>query len=415
MDIYNISLNNLRRRKLKMFFVLLGIAIGISTVVSIYSIVDSMKREMFRQVSGFGVNITITPDSGSLAFSYGGIILPEIMYHVEQLTNKDVTALSKVPSKNMIKVVAPKLLGMQHLENGHKVVVVGANLPQEFTVKPWLRLTDEVQEQVTTIITGDKEMEIAPIDISRQDLQRLQIGDDEVILGAILAHNIGVQQGEVLKIGNSTFRVNGILLESGTAEDQKILMNLKASQELLNRPNEITIIDMAVDYSAGSEEKLLSEIGKALPNAKVTSLRQETLRRDDMLSRLVRFGATVSTIVIFVGMMVVSLTMLGAVRERTREIGVFRAIGFRKKHVFQMILIEGILISCFGGFLGYALGRVMARFVGPYFIGMEIAMEFSFILLAFSVGLAILIGLFSSIYPAYLAAKQDPVEALRFI
>lgn len=416
MELYHISLNNLRRRKLKMIFVLLGIVIGISTIVSVYTIVESMKMEMARQVSGFGVNVTITPDTGSLTFTYGGITLPEILYDVEQLTDGDLTALSEVPSKDMIKVVAPKLLGVQYIDNAHKVIVVGASLPQEFAVKPWMRLADESQgRDLNTMAMDDKVMEFESIDIARQDLERLQIEDDEIILGASIAHNISAAEGDTLNIGGSFFTVNGILLESGSVEDQQIFMNLQASQKLLNRPREITVIDMAVDYLAGSEEVLLAEIADKLPHASVTSLRQESLRRDDMLGRLVRFGVTISVIVLLVGMLVVGLTMTGAVRDRTREIGVFRAIGFRKSHIFQMIIIEGILISFIAGIIGYILGSATPYLVGPYFTGTDMTVELSFKLLFYAVGLAVLIGLVSCIYPAYKAAKQDPVEALRFI
>lgn len=120
MQLYHIILNNIRRRKLKMIFVLFGMVIGIATMVSVYSLVDSMKKEMTRKVSGYGVNMVIKPDSNGLTFSYGGITLPEIMYDVEQLNMDDVDQLNTLESKEMIRVIAPKLLGIGYLENGEK-------------------------------------------------------------------------------------------------------------------------------------------------------------------------------------------------------------------------------------------------------------------------------------------------------
>ena len=419
MELYHISLNNLRRRKIKVLFVLLGIIIGISTIVSVYGVVETMKTEMTRRASEYGVNVTITPDAGSLTFSYGGITLPEIMYDVEQLTNADLNALDGLQSKAMIKNIAPKLFGMGDLDNGHRVIVVGAHLPQEFSVKPWMRLendqTDSDSNGQNTSNEGDKKMDFEFIDLTRQELERLEIEDNQVFLGKVLAKNLNLKEGDYLNIGGQRFEVKGILLESGSTEDQQIFMNLSAAQDLLGRQGEITVIDMAVDYTRGSEEVLLSELKNALPHTNVSSLRQEALRRDDMLNRLVRFGVTISVIVLLVGMLVVGLTMTGSVRERTREIGVFRAIGFRKSHIFQLILLEGVLISLVGGLIGFFAGSLIARFAGPYFAGMDIKISMGVDILFLAMGLAVLIGVISSLYPAYKAAEQDPVEALRFI
>jgi len=404
-----------------MFFVLLGLAIGIATIVSVYGVVETMKAEMTRQVTEFGVNVVITPDAGGLTFSYGGIALPEIMYDVEQLTTEDVIAVEELPSRNMIRVVAPKLIGMnQH--KSHKVIVVGANLQQEFLVKPWLRIKDEkympqVEEpkEETTENENGKKMDFEAIDLTRQDLEQLNLSDQQVLMGSAVAASLKIQKGDFLTLSGQDMEVYGILAESGSVEDQQIFMNIKAAQEILDRPGEITVIEMAVDYMIGSEEALLLELNQALPHTNITSLRQETLRRDEMLVRLVRFGMTISVLVLLVGMLVVGLTMSNAVRERTREIGVFRALGFRKSDIAKIILMEGALISIVGGVLGFIGGMLIARYAGPIFAGMDILVPWRVDLLLIAVGLAMMIGLLSSLYPAYKAANQDPVEALRFI
>lgn len=425
MQLYHITINNLRRRKAKMFFVLLGLIIGIATIVSVYGVVETMKTEMTRQVTEFGVNVVVTPDAGGLTFSYGGITLPEIMYDVEQLTTDDVNAIEGLPSRNMIRVVAPKLISLND-HGEHKVIFVGANLQEEFLVKPWLRIRDEsqvVQPQVgveeTIEVQGEnpdgKSMDFEAIDLTRQELDYLNLSHQQVVLGSSVAATLKAAEGDQLTLLGQEMEVYGILMESGSIEDQQIFMNLSVAQELLNRPDEITLIEMAVDYFLGSEEALLSEIDEALPHAHVTSLRQETLRRDEMLTRLVRFGMAISILILLVGMLVVGLTMSASVRERTREIGVFRALGFRKSHIAKIILMEGVLISVAGGFIGFFGGILMARYAGPLIAGMEIQVPWRADLLLIAIGLAVMIGVLSSLYPAYQAAKQDPVEALRFI
>lgn len=423
MKLYHIALNNLRRRKAKMSFVILSVIIGIATIVSVNSIVEAMKTEMTRSVSEFGVNVVITPDAGGLTFSYGGITLPEIVYDVKQLTTNDISSVENLPSRNMIKVIAPKIMGLgAHGSSENKVIVVGADLQQEFLVKPWLRFRDEAQilkdvelAQAGTDEPSRDKMVVESIDLSRQNMESIDLLDNQILVGSALAASWGVKEGDFVTISGQELEVFAILLESGTAEDKQILMDITAAQELLGRKGEVTVIELSVDYLAGSEDVLLLEIKQALPHTHITSLRQETLRRDEILMRLVRFGMAISILILLVGMMVVGLTLTNSVRERTREIGVFRAIGFRKSHIAKMILFEGVLISVTGGLMGFLVGTLIARYGGSLFAGMDITVPWRVDFLLISVGLAVLIGLLSSLYPAYQASSQDPVEALRFI
>ncbi len=419
MQLYHIAINNLRRRKAKMVFVLMGLVIGVATMVSVYGVVETMKTEMSRQVSEFGANVVITPDAGELTFSYGGITLPEIMFDVERLTMDDVAAIEAVPSGGMLRAVAPKLLGLATLVGGQNLIVVGANLQQEFLVKPWLHLRGQEMMEISptdTMVGADGEvMEFERLNLARQDLEFLVLEDSEIVVGSTLAASLGVMEGDLLTLSGQEFRVFAVLEDSGSTEDEQVLMNLGAAQALLGRHDEVTVIELAVDYALGSEDALIAQLQDALPGAQVTSLRQEALRRDELLTRLVRFGMSLSVLILFVGMLVVGLTMSGSVRERTREIGVFRAIGFRKSHVTKIILIEGMLISMLGGILGYITGISAARFAGPLLAGMEIQVPWRLDLLALAIFLAVVIGLLASIIPARQAAQLDPAEALRFI
>jgi putative ABC transport system permease protein len=421
MQLYHIAINNLRRRKAKMVFVLLGLVIGIATMVSVYSVVETMKTEMTRQVSEFGANVVITPDAGELTFSYGGITLPDVKFDVERLTMDDVTAIDSVANREMIRAVAPKLLGVATTESGQNLILVGGHLQQEFLVKPWLRLRSE-QDMLDdgafteTMVGEDGEvMEYERLNLAREDIEGLTLKDNEILVGSALAANLGVMEGDSLTLSGQKFMVFSVLEDSGSAEDDQILMNLGAAQSLLNIPGEVTVIELAADYTLGSEDALIAQLGAALPQADVTSLRQEALRRDEMLTRLVRFGMSVSVLILFVGTLVVGLTMSGAVRERTREIGVFRAIGFRRSHITRIILMEGVFVSVFGGILGYIAGMSVARVAGPLLASMDIQVPWRVDMFFLAILLAVVIGLVASIIPARQASRLDPVEALRFI
>jgi len=108
------------------------------------------------------------------------------------------------------------------------------------------------------------------------------------------------------------------------------------------------------------------------------------------------------------------VTMMGSVRERTSEFGIFMAIGFRRRHVIRMVLFEAAVISAIAGVLGYFMGLGATKLILPFFtesVGMSLAFD---PLLTLGVFLAaVTLGLVSSAYPAVMAGNLDPNEALR--
>ncbi|MEW5921359.1 MAG: FtsX-like permease family protein [Bacillota bacterium] len=419
MNLYHIVLSSLRRRKVKILLVMLGLVIGIATVVSTNSLVEAMKTELARQQASIGANLVILPDTGGLTFTYGGIAIPEVVIGSgKKLTTSDVETIKNLPSRSLVRAVAPTLLGIA-ATGEQKVIIAGTDLQSEFMTKPWLNLQREEGSGPDTGLQfshengeGNEGMQL--LDLGREDLQQLFLADDQVILGSAVAATLGSYAGDVLLLEGRVFQVFSLLETNGSSEDNFVFMNLPVAQGLLGRPGEVSTIQLALD-STGNEGKLLDEISVALPHARAISLRQALLGRDKLLNRLSRLGLTLSLLALFAGLLVVTLTIGAAVRERTREIGVFRAIGFRKMHVFKMILLEGVFISLCGGLLGYTTGVLLTRLLGPFLLGMESAIPWRLDLFLTALLLALVMGLLASLYPAQQAAKLDPAEALRFI
>jgi len=120
-------------------------------------------------------------------------------------------------------------------------------------------------------------------------------------------------------------------------------------------------------------------------------------------------------LVISIGALLVFVTMMGSVNERTREIGIFRAIGFRRGHVMQIILLEAMIVGLVGGIVGFFSGNGIAWISLPFvikggtFAGINISMG------AISILLSIALSLLASLYPAVRASRLDPSEALRVL
>jgi len=135
--------------------------------------------------------------------------------------------------------------------------------------------------------------------------------------------------------------------------------------------------------------------------------------RMETVEQLSRFSLLLSGVVLFIGGLVVLTTMMGAVSERRQEIGLFRAIGFRGAHIVRIILTEAALLSVVGGLLGWLVGMAAAVLLAPGIARADIAVSWDPWLAVGAVGLALIVGLLASLYPAVRAARLDPTTALR--
>ncbi len=240
-------------------------------------------------------------------------------------------------------------------------------------------------------------------------------GPDDVLLGHTLALTLGKKAGDRLVVNGRPFKVAGVLTEIGGQEDNLILADLHTTQTILDEPGKISLIEVSALCTTCPIDEITRQINGVLPNAQATALKQAVKAREETVTRLERFSLAVAVVVVLIGMLVVFTTMMSSVNERTREIGIFRAIGFRKAHVIQVILTESLVISLVGGLLGYLAGMLGARLVAPVIAQVAVTIKWNPMLGAVAIGAAVAVGLAASAYPAYRAAQLDPAEALRFI
>jgi putative ABC transport system permease protein len=161
-------------------------------------------------------------------------------------------------------------------------------------------------------------------------------------------------------------------------------------------------------------DAMVKQISDVLPGAKVMAIQQVVKSRMETLAQFKKFSYGISGVILLIGSLVVLVTMMGSVRERTDEIGIFRAIGFRKRHVMRIIFMEAAIVSGLAGIIGYFLGfgatkAALAVFSESHSESVPLSLELAGA--AFIIALAV--GLISSAYPALIASRLDPNEALR--
>ena len=171
--------------------------------------------------------------------------------------------------------------------------------------------------------------------------------------------------GDYVRIGERRFTVTGILRETGSQDDSLLIADLRAAQEVLNQPGKVTLVQIVALYADAPVDQIVKELSAALPGAEVTAMQEAVKGRMHAVDEFRSFSYAIVGVVIAIEALVVFITMMGAVNARTHEIGVFRAIGFRRVHITRLILIEALIASLIAGVLGYLAGMGVTYAVLP--------------------------------------------------
>jgi len=238
----------------------------------------------------------------------------------------------------------------------------------------------------------------------------------EVVIGQSIAEKLEAAPGDTLLIHNREFRVSGIFRQKGVMSNNSITVPLKAMQELLQRHDKVTQFNLRIDDKDNPEsvralKGLLQEKFKGLSFQETGEMAEnnEILK----LLRAVVWG--ISIISLIMALVIILNTLLMSVTERTREIGIFLAVGWNEDRILAMFVLEGLLLSSVGSTAGTFMGMYGLQRLAEHprlqgFIELDIAMS----LLLQVAAAAILLGLLGSLLPAWRAMKLNTIEALRY-
>ncbi|MEX0776511.1 MAG: FtsX-like permease family protein [Phycisphaeraceae bacterium] len=414
MRIRTLAIANLKRRKGKAAFLAAGIALGIGTVVALLGLSGSIRREIGTQLDQFGANIVVVPKSDSLALNYGGVSVSSVALDVQDLTGADARDIRDIPYGNRLSVVAPKLLGSVEIE-GRRVLLAGVDFASELQLKRWWRITGDAPQAEHEVLVGyEVAVALGLVQDAAPAAAHQGHGAHASPPGA--AHDAGLElRRDRLDIAGAQYRVSGVIAPTAGPEDRMIFASLPHVQALLGKPDQLSLIEISALCKDCPVGDIVAQISTRVPHAKASAVQQTVRAREQAVDRLARFSAAVSGVVLAIGALLIFTTMTGAVMERTREIGVLRALGFRKRHIVVGLMIEVGLISLLGGLVGWGAGTLTSWAALPWFAQTDSAMEFHPWLMPAALGAALLIGVASSLYPIFRAARLDPTQALRAI
>ncbi|MBI4633862.1 MAG: ABC transporter permease [Deltaproteobacteria bacterium] len=422
MRLHNISLNNLRRRGGKTAFLIIGLLIGISTVVTLIALTRAMEADIGKKLDELGANILIVPRSRDLALNYGGMQLSGVALDMRPLHQGDLARIATIKNSENLSIVAPKLIAVARINKKEDALLAGVLFSEELRLKKWWKIAPAVPEMKTmTHGEGDGAMSHSSSEGNdgggkRAYLIRDALTETDLLAGAAVAQHLRLREGQELDIRGQKFRVRGILEETGSQDDTLIFADLNRVQKVMGKPGELSLIEVAAFCNTCPIEDMVKQISAVLPGAKVTAVKQAVESRLETVRHFKRFSLGISAVVLLIGSLIVFTTMMASVNERTREIGIFRAIGFRKVHVVRIILLEALVVGFLAGVFGYLAGVGMSRLTLPVFLpGQGIAVRWDAGMALGAIAISITLGLLASIYPALRAARLDPAESLRAI
>lgn len=385
MRLRDVALANLQVRRMKTFFLFLGITLALGSVVALVTLTSSLQAQLDRSLAQMGIRFLISPPVEDISYTYNGMVIGDVSPKTQPTLPPD--ALERVKNLDLPELTgySPKLVVAAQLR-GQDVLLCGLDFPQELALRNWW----EVQEG------------------------QLPQSPGEILLGAEAARQTGLQVGDTLSLWGEDFRVAGILKKGGEPEDRLIFLDLAKLQSLWGK-KALSFIELRFRLNDQDPEEASARYTKILqeefPQMSVTMVKDENLLRQEVIKQFSRFAALAAAVVFSLGWLMVVLTMMSSVSERVKEIGVLRAIGYRKGHIIQIIFWEAGIISGFGGLAGYLLGLGAGKMILPLVSGASGILVWHPLHLPLVVVLALLVGFSASLYPAYRAARLDPVEA----
>ena len=398
LDLFKMAIRSLISHKLRTFLTALGIIIGVASVISMISIGEGARQQTLSTISKFGTNIiTIKPGNKKSRHVSTG--------KVDTLMLKDATFIEQnVP---LITGVAAQVYRSAQLKFRNK----NTNTTVRGTGKNYRRLANFEMQKGRYF-----------------NQQEINVAKRVCVLGATVVKNLFAEAnplGETIKVDGKNFMVIGMTEPKGALSwfdpDDQIFIPVSTAQKRVFGMNHIQSIDVQAskieDLEVIKEDiTQLLRIRHNIANGKendfyVQNSSQWLNSWGDAAKTFTYLLGGIAAISLMVGGIGIMNIMLVSVTERTREIGIRKAIGAKKKEILEQFLIESVLISFLGGGVGVLLGIGISEIVSN--IGeWETIVSTQSILLAF--GFSVGIGIFFGFYPANKAANMNPIEALRY-
>lgn len=361
------AFRNVFRRKTRAALTILGIGVGIALVVALMMISQGLMNLTTSLVGGGRADLVASQKEAA----------DMVISSVDLEYREDIEKISG------IKSVSPVVIAFTTFEDRPFFIMYGFD-PTKFSIKHF------------RVIKGRG---LKPDDSKK------------IMMGKEVADSMNLKIGQKIEIMGEKFEVVAIFETGVPMDDNSGVIVLKDAQKIADYGDNVTLFEIKLNKLEDTE-KIKKQIETRFPKLDVSTSSEAAENQED-IKMIVGFSNLISVIAVIVGGIAVMNTMVMSVMERTREIGVLRAVGWRENMVIFMVMKESLIITLFGGIFGIMLGVLGVKglsAVSPFPLDVPFSLEF----LAKALLIALVLGIFGGVYPAYRAAQLKPIEALRY-
>jgi putative ABC transport system permease protein len=396
LELIRLAFSRLRTSRLRSALTMLGVIIGVASVVALVSVGQGATSGITAQIEALGTNLlTVNPGSSTSGLTNLGL------GSADTLTLDDSAAIARLDG---VAAVAPQI-------TTNELVIAGR---QNTTTSIVGTTAEYAQVRNETIYQGAFLNEAAVDNSLRVAVLGSTTADDLDLSGSDL--------GTTITIGGLPFQVVGILQPKGGIgnQDDQVLVPLGVVQRQYVGGDTVRTIFVSVAERTGVDQ-VKAEITSLLRQRHGTTAATDDFSISDQSQLLDTFNTvTAITSLLLAGIASISLVvggigimniMLVSVRERTREIGIRKAIGARGRDILAQFLIEALTLSMLGGFFGILLGVAVSALIGAV---AGWGLQLSLLTVVAAVVFSLLVGVVFGVWPARQAARLDPITALRY-
>ncbi len=400
-DYFKIALENLRSRSLRSWLTILGIVIGIFLVITLLSLSEGLKQSVMSELQMMGGDMVIV-------FPGDASDMMTTMMGGAELKAQDIDSIKRAEGVETVLEMPFSAITVRHLGRAETSLIFGVDFNEGLPV-----LRDDMGWSTT-----------------RGEFPRA--GRREVLVGNLVPQNVfpDLVPGDTVRMGGKEFTVTGVLRSLGNREDDmSIMLDLQDYREVTGE-REGSPMALAKIKEGYDPDTVASNIERELEETAIrrrdedspsfTAMTSETVTDmvENIMGVLQAGVVAFASIAIVVGGIGIMNTMYTSVKERTKEIGILKAVGARRGQISSIFLFEAGIIGLIGGVGGVALGVGLALLAQAILASpqamIQLEAHISVWLILFGLGFSFAVGCLSGYFPAKQAAKLEPVDALRY-